>query len=285
MNEQLHQELYDKLKEECHDPTNLYRWILKRFGARNTRQTQSQVKEPEYLTDEMIQDHMIMNCRNDHGEPIMDEHTFFKGAKWARDQQPNCIFETSTDTSSATICKHCGREKWEHQQPTPVVSEEELRINAHKGLEEEWTQIERIRFVDGFFACHEWVQSRPQQKGVGYHDVDEFYEDEPEQANDDDRNIKGYVLAEDAIIAIQEFALGQDRVDIDGFIDNMKSLARPLPQANEVSESEIDNLADIIASTYEPDNTDPCDAAYYEGVKQGAIDALSQQNPEKGETK
>jgi len=39
------------------------------------------------LTDEMIQDHMIMNCRNDHGEPIMDEHTFFKGAKWARDQQ------------------------------------------------------------------------------------------------------------------------------------------------------------------------------------------------------
>ena len=92
----------------------------------------------------------------------MDEHTFFKGAKWARDQQPNCIFETSTDTSSATICKHCGREKWEHQQPTPVVSEEELRINAHKGLEEEWTQIERIRFVDGFFACHEWLQSRPQ---------------------------------------------------------------------------------------------------------------------------
>jgi len=45
MNEQLHQELYDKLKEECHDPTNLYRWILKRFEARNTRQPQTELKK------------------------------------------------------------------------------------------------------------------------------------------------------------------------------------------------------------------------------------------------
>ena len=45
MNEQLHQELYDKLKEECHDPTNLYRWILKRFGAKNTRQPQTELKK------------------------------------------------------------------------------------------------------------------------------------------------------------------------------------------------------------------------------------------------
>ena len=54
----------------------------------------------------------------------------------------------------------------QHSKPTPVVSEEELRINAHKELEEEWTQIERIRFVDGFFACHEWLQSRPQANEV-----------------------------------------------------------------------------------------------------------------------
>jgi len=26
----------------------------------------------------------------------------------------NCIFESRTDISSATICKHCGKEKFEH---------------------------------------------------------------------------------------------------------------------------------------------------------------------------
>jgi hypothetical protein len=26
----------------------------------------------------------------------------------------NCIFESRTDTSSATICKHCGKQKFEH---------------------------------------------------------------------------------------------------------------------------------------------------------------------------
>ena len=125
--------------------------------------------QPQSLTDEMIKglgklyiDNKLLIAKL--CDEVLDKSGGLLGEvrKWARDQQPNCIFETSTDTSSATICKHCGREKWEHQQPTPVVSEEELRINAHKGLEEEWTQIERIRFVDGFFACHEWLQSRPQ---------------------------------------------------------------------------------------------------------------------------
>ena len=35
----------------------------------------------------------------------------------------NCIFEPRTDTSSATICKHCGQEKFMHQQNDDIVEE------------------------------------------------------------------------------------------------------------------------------------------------------------------
>jgi hypothetical protein len=42
----------------------------------------------------------------------------------------NCIFEPRTDTSSATICKHCGQEKFLHiqlpQQET-LYTEEQVR--------------------------------------------------------------------------------------------------------------------------------------------------------------
>jgi len=39
----------------------------------------------------------------------------------------NCIFEPRTDTSSATICKHCGQEKFLHiQLPQQEISDEEI---------------------------------------------------------------------------------------------------------------------------------------------------------------
>jgi hypothetical protein len=39
----------------------------------------------------------------------------------------NCIFEPRTDTSSATICKHCGQEKFLHiQLPKQELSDEEI---------------------------------------------------------------------------------------------------------------------------------------------------------------
>jgi len=38
------------------------------------------------MTNEEIQKHIEQNCRNAHGEPMMDEQAFYEGAKWMRDQ-------------------------------------------------------------------------------------------------------------------------------------------------------------------------------------------------------
>ena len=38
------------------------------------------------MTNEEIQKHIETNCRNEHGESMMDEQAFYEGAKWARDQ-------------------------------------------------------------------------------------------------------------------------------------------------------------------------------------------------------
>lgn len=37
------------------------------------------------MKDEDIQKHIEENCRNAHGEPMMDEQSFYEGAKWYRD--------------------------------------------------------------------------------------------------------------------------------------------------------------------------------------------------------
>lgn len=41
------------------------------------------------MTDLDIQKHIEINCRNEHGQHIMDEQAFYEGAKWARDQLVN----------------------------------------------------------------------------------------------------------------------------------------------------------------------------------------------------
>jgi len=38
-----------------------------------------------HLTDKEIQEHIENNCRNAHGDPMMDEQVFYEGAKWYRD--------------------------------------------------------------------------------------------------------------------------------------------------------------------------------------------------------
>ena len=39
------------------------------------------------MTNEEIIKHIETNCRNEHGEPMMDEQAFYEGAKWYREQQ------------------------------------------------------------------------------------------------------------------------------------------------------------------------------------------------------
>ena len=41
------------------------------------------------LTDLQIQKHIEQNCRNEQGGQMMDEQTFFEGAKWYRDNTNN----------------------------------------------------------------------------------------------------------------------------------------------------------------------------------------------------
>jgi hypothetical protein len=41
------------------------------------------------MTDLEIQEYIENNCRNEHGEPMMDEQTFYEGAKWYRDKVVN----------------------------------------------------------------------------------------------------------------------------------------------------------------------------------------------------
>jgi hypothetical protein len=42
----------------------------------------------------------------------------------------NCAFESRTDTSSATICKHCGKERFEH-----ITTFAELPISKQTAVE------------------------------------------------------------------------------------------------------------------------------------------------------
>ena len=38
------------------------------------------------VTNSEIQNHIKSNCRNGHGEPMMDEQSFYEGAKWCRNK-------------------------------------------------------------------------------------------------------------------------------------------------------------------------------------------------------
>jgi hypothetical protein len=42
--------------------------------------------QPVTVSNEDIQKHIEFNCKNEHGEPMMDEQTFYEGAKWMKEQ-------------------------------------------------------------------------------------------------------------------------------------------------------------------------------------------------------
>jgi len=73
-----------------------------------------------YLTDKEIQEHIEKNCRNAHGEPMMDEQAFYEGAKWHRDTvvKNNAVLQHVSNSSDleddCVYCKYCGEEmEWQ----------------------------------------------------------------------------------------------------------------------------------------------------------------------------
>lgn len=55
------------------------------------------------MTNEEIQKHIEQNCRNAHGEPMMDEQAFYEGAKWMRDK---ALSLTAVVKPKGTVCDH-----------------------------------------------------------------------------------------------------------------------------------------------------------------------------------
>jgi len=78
----------------------------------------------------------------------------------------NCIFEPRTDTSSATICKHCGQEKFLHiqlpQQET-LYTEEQVREALFYALNVNKTTCCTTRTTDSI--VRETIQSLNVSKG------------------------------------------------------------------------------------------------------------------------
>jgi len=69
------------------------------------------------MTDKEIQQYLEKNCRHYDGSEMFDFQTFYEGAKWMRDKLENqkCkTFAPSLSTTSATKCRVCGKEKYNH---------------------------------------------------------------------------------------------------------------------------------------------------------------------------
>lgn len=49
-------------------------------------------------------------------EKSREEDEYGYGLKYEVHEIIDCIFESTTDTSSATICRFCGKEKFLHKQ-------------------------------------------------------------------------------------------------------------------------------------------------------------------------
>ena len=64
-----------------------------------------------------------------------------------------CIFEPRTDTSSATICKHCGQEKILHNHnielPQQEISDEEIKEQAIKYDNGAFSETPIVHFIEG----------------------------------------------------------------------------------------------------------------------------------------
>lgn len=67
----------------------------------------------------------------------------------------NCIFESKTDTTSATICKHCGKEKWEHTISS--ITHTEIKISKLY-TEEQLKQVISIFNTERFVSTDELLE-------------------------------------------------------------------------------------------------------------------------------
>ena len=59
------------------------------------------------MTDLEIQKYIEENCRYQDGEPMMDEQTFYEGAKWYRDYVVNKLPMPVVSKAKRTFCPTC----------------------------------------------------------------------------------------------------------------------------------------------------------------------------------
>ncbi len=82
-----------------------------------------------------------------------------------------CMFEPRTDTSSATVCKHCGQEKFLHNQ-VPDVRKMVSNVEIGKKRWYDWDEFNKkacypedhqSAFADGFTRGAKWVNEIAQE--------------------------------------------------------------------------------------------------------------------------
>lgn len=84
-----------------------------------------------------------------------------------------CMFEPRTDTSSATICKHCGKEKFLHNQVPEVKKMVEITfLEIGRKRWEDWLEFNKkacypdeyqSAYADGFTRGAKWMQEQLKQ--------------------------------------------------------------------------------------------------------------------------
>ena len=83
------------------------------------------------------------------------------------------MFEPRTDTSSATICKHCGKEKFLHNQVPEVKKMVEITfLEIGRKRWEDWLEFNKkacypdeyqSAYADGFTRGAKWMQEQLKQ--------------------------------------------------------------------------------------------------------------------------
>ena len=84
-----------------------------------------------------------------------------------------CMFEPRTDTTSATICKHCGQEKFIHNQVPEVRKMVEITfLEIGRKRWEDWLEFNKkacypdeyqSAYADGFTRGAKWMQEQLKQ--------------------------------------------------------------------------------------------------------------------------
>ena len=110
----------------------------------------------------------------ENGEVGVNGLTYAKLIKHSVDaNEMICMFEPRTDTSSATICKHCGQEKFMHNQVTEVRKMVEITfLEIGRKRWEDWLEFNKkacypdeyqSAYADGFTRGAKWMQEQLKQ--------------------------------------------------------------------------------------------------------------------------